>query len=140
MKMLIKPLLLTLSLGLPTLTASFATTAPVGIIHPKTAVAFKTGVYVNAGGKLNIALDKDTGGTVSVMLKNAKGDILFSQSVPKKDQQFRVSLDLTQLPDGSYTVACSNGLETTQQTVTLQTKEPTTPRRVIMTDGLAQIN
>ncbi|MBO0935420.1 hypothetical protein J2I47_02555 [Fibrella sp. HMF5335] len=137
MKTLIK-LLLALSLGLSLTMASLA--APVGIIHPKTAVAYKTGVYVNASGKLNVALNKETGGNVSVVLKNTKGDILFAHTTGKNEQAYRVRLSLDQLPDGTYTIEFSNGFETTQQTVTLSTSAPAVVQRVIMTDGVARTN
>ncbi|AQG78479.1 hypothetical protein [Spirosoma montaniterrae] len=138
MKTLIKTLAFALSLSIVTTAATFADGNPGG--QTKTAAAYQTGIYSNKSGKLNIALDKDQSGTVLVLLKNTKGEVLYSYRVGKSKQQFRTRLDLNELPDGTYTVEISNGVDTTQQVVTLATKQPVTPERLIQTEAVARTN
>ena len=136
MKTLVTPLLLTLAITCASLSATLATSHPIGIIRPKTAVTYRVHVYSTVGGKLTVALDKEAGGRVRVALKDANGHLLFSEFVTRNDTKFRMRLDLNELPDGSYTVECSNGVDTTRQTVTLSTNTPEIPKRILMTDPL----
>ena len=64
MKTLIKPLLLALSLTF--VAVSFSEAKPGRPVE----ITFKTGIYSSVNGKLNIALDKQAGGSVDIMLKN----------------------------------------------------------------------
>ncbi|QIP12569.1 T9SS type A sorting domain-containing protein [Spirosoma aureum] len=129
MKTFIKPLLLTLSLGILTSLTSFSEAKPIG--RPTGAVAYKAGVYTTVNGKLNIALDKETGGTVDIRLKNAQGAVLYSQHLNKNESQYRTRLNLSDLPDGVYQVEITNGVETTTHNITLSTQQPSTPSRVV---------
>jgi hypothetical protein len=129
MKTLIKSFALALSLGIVTSAASFAEANPGG--RPAMAAAYKSGVYTTINGKLNIALDKQTGGAIDVTLKNAGGEVVYSQHVGKNESKYRTRLNLSELPDGVYQVEITNGVETTTHTVTLSTQQPETPSRVI---------
>jgi hypothetical protein len=126
MKTLIKPLLVAFSLSLISLSASIAEGTPT-----RPAAAYKTGIYRTTEGKLRIALDKEPGGRVDIKLKSADGKILFVQHLGKKQQTSRMLLDLNNLPDGTYQVEITNGVETTTQTVTLATQQPSVPSRLI---------
>ena len=129
MKNLIKSLALALTLGIVTSAASFADMKPIG--RPNGAVMYRAGVYTTVKGNLNIALDKETGGTIDVRLKNADGTVLYSQQVGKSESQYRSRLNLSVLPDGKYQVEITNGVDTTTHTITLATQQPTTPGRVV---------
>ena len=129
MKTLIKSLALALSLGIITSAASFAEANPGG--RPTAAVAYQSGVYTTVNGKLNIALDKQTGGVVDIKLKNAIGEVVYSQHVGKNESKYRTRLNLSELPDGVYQVEITNGVETTTHTITLSTQQPESPARVI---------
>ncbi|QHV94389.1 MULTISPECIES: T9SS type A sorting domain-containing protein [Spirosoma] len=128
MKTLIKPLLLTLSLGILTSFASFSEAKPG---RPATVASYKSGIYTTLAGKLSIALDKETGGTVDVRLKNSDGSVVYSKHLGKNESKYRTRLNLSELPDGVYQVEITNGVETTTQNVTLATQQPTTPSRVV---------
>lgn len=131
MKTLISPLLLALSL-------SFATVSISEAKPGRPAVAsFKTGIYTTLTGKLNIALDKQAGGPVDIQLKNSTGGLLYSQHLGKKEAQFRTRLNVDDLADGDYQLEITNGVETTRQTVTLKTKQPTALNRIIQTEVVA---
>ena len=129
MKTLIKSLALALSLAVVTSSATFAETNPGS--NSKAGVTYKTGIYMTQGGKLNIALDKEKGGTVTINLKSADGRVLFTQYVGKKNQIYRTRLNLSELEDGAYVVEVTNGVDTTTQSITIATQQPSAPNRLI---------
>jgi uncharacterized membrane protein YkoI len=56
--------------------------------------AYKTGIYTTIEGKLNIALDKETGGAVDIRLKKADGKVLYSEHLGKNEKTaYRVRLN-----------------------------------------------
>jgi hypothetical protein len=129
MKTLVKSLALAFSLGFVTTAATFAETNPGG--RPAVVSSFKTGVYTTISGKLNIALNKEKGGAVDILLKNDEGRVVYTQHVGKNDESYRTRLNLDQLEDGVYQLQITNGVETTTQTITLSTQHPTAPNRVV---------
>ena len=129
MKTLIKSLAVALSLGFITSVASFAETNPGG--RSTTAASYQTGIYTSIDGKLNIGLDKQTGGTVDIRLKSADGKVLYTQHVGKNESKYRTRLNLDELPDGVYKVEITNGVETTTHNVTLSTQRPEVSSRQV---------
>jgi hypothetical protein len=130
MKTLVKSFALALSLGFITSVASFAETNPGG--RPAaSAASYKTGIYTSVDGKLNIGLDKQTGGAVEIRLKSADGSVLYTQHVGKNESKYRTRLNLSELPDGVYKVEITNGAETTTHNVTLSTQRPETASRQV---------
>ena len=129
MKTLIKPLLVAFSLGLVTLSASFAETNPIG--RTAAVASYKTGIYTTIEGKLNVAVNKETGGAVDIRLKKANGTVVYEQHLGKNETAYRVRLDLDELEDGVYQLEITNGVETTTQSVTVVTNQPTTPNRIV---------
>jgi hypothetical protein len=120
MKTLLATLLIAASL---TVTSFSATHAENGPARKTTQVAtYQSGLYTSAEGKLNIALDKQTGGTIDVRLTNQVGQVFFAQQIGKKQTTARLRLDLSELPDGTYQVVISNGKDVTTHVVTLSTK------------------
>ena len=129
MKTLIKSFALALSLGIITTAASFAETNPGG--RPTAVASYKTGIYSSISGKLNIALDKETGGSVDIRLKGTDGQVLYTHHLGKNERACRVRVDLNDLEDGTYQVEITNGVETTTQTVTISTNKPSASSRII---------
>jgi hypothetical protein len=121
MKTLIKSLALTILTGIATASVSLAETKP--IVRPTAAASFKTGVYSTPSGKLHISLDKQTGGTVDVRLKDAKGTVLYSERLGRNETRYRTRLDLSELENGTYELEMTNGVETTRQTVVINAQQ-----------------
>ncbi|WP_077919791.1 hypothetical protein [Spirosoma sp. 209] len=131
MKTLIKPLLVAFSLILISLTVSLAAGNPGR--RPARIATFQSGVYITAEGKVKVALDKQTGGAVTLRLMTAAGQELFAQQVGKNQTMTRMQLDVSNLPDGAYQLVVSNGVDTTTHELTLATKQPVaSPRRVVL--------
>ena len=130
MKALINPFLIAFALATATFSASFADNINPGG-RPASVASYKTGMYTTAEGKLQIALDKDATGAVDIQLVNAEGKVLFAQRVAKKETVARLRLTVSDLPDGAYQVRVSNGVEVTTHSVTLATRQPSAPSRLI---------
>ncbi len=132
MKTLIQPLLVALSFSLVTVTTSLAATPSTDRpTRPAVTAAYKTSIYTTAEGKLNIALDKETGGTVIVRLTNSLGKEFFAKRIGKHEKVARLRLDVSGLPDGTYQVAITNGVEMTTHTLTLATQQPVETSRLV---------
>ncbi|RAJ93160.1 putative secreted protein (Por secretion system target) [Larkinella arboricola] len=118
MKALFNTLLIAL-----TLTAASFNTVQADPNKPKKAAAFQTGIHTTAEGKLQVAVQKETSSAVVVRLLNANGQEVFAQQIGKRQEAVRLRMDVSNLPDGVYQVAISNGVETTTKEVTLTTKQ-----------------
>lgn len=128
MKTIINSLLVAFSVSVLSVSTSLAETNPG---RSAAVSSFKSSFYTNTEGKLNVALDKDLGGTVVVRLTSSKGEVLFMESVGKRKQTSRLRLDVSSLPDGAYQVAITNGVDTTIHSLTIATQQPRTPDRLI---------
>ncbi|MFD1139895.1 T9SS type A sorting domain-containing protein [Larkinella insperata] len=126
MKAIVNTLLVAL-----TLTVTSFSTTQADTRKPKQAAAFQSGMHTTAEGKVQIAVQKETTGAVTVRLINAEGREVFVQPIGKRQQAVRLRLDVSSLPDGIYQIAISNGLTTTTQELTLATKRPTAAPRLI---------
>lgn len=126
---IVKPLLIALSLSFVAAVPSFTEAKPIG--RPTAVASYKTGIYTSMDGRLNIALEKQTGGAVDIQFKSADGSVLYSQHIGKNQQTVRTRLNLNELADGVYQVEVTNGVETTRQTITISTKEVAAPGRVV---------
>ncbi len=132
MKTLIQPLLIALSFSLVTVTTSLASISATNRpTRPAVTVAYKTSMYANAEGKINIALDKETGGDVMIRLTNSEGNDCFTQRVGKSKKVVRLQLDVSSLPDGAYQVVITNGVDTTTHSLTLGAQKPAVSSRLL---------
>ncbi len=129
MKTLIKSLLVAFTLCLFSFSASWAVSKPIG--RPTAVATYKMGVYSTQAGKLMVAVDKETGGAVSIQLTDQAGKVLFTQHVGKNQKTARVRLDLSELSDGNYQLNVSNGVEITTHQLTIATQQPVAPNRQI---------
>lgn len=130
MKTLIKPLLIAFSLFVLTGSAALAGTV-TSPNRPKAVATYQSGIFTTAEGKLQIALNKQTGGWVDIRLTNAAGKVLFVQQVSKHQTEARLRLDVSNLPDGTYELTITNGRDTTRQALTLATPKHSEPNRLI---------
>ncbi|RRB04704.1 hypothetical protein [Larkinella rosea] len=128
MKTLVKPLAVAFLLTFAGFAPSFAATRPTPVSK---AAAYQTSLYTDAQGKLRVAVDKETGGTVEVRLVNTAGKEYFVQEIGKRQKAARLSLDISGLPDGAYQVVISNGVDAKVNHLTLATHKPEFTTRLI---------
>ncbi|RAJ94532.1 putative secreted protein (Por secretion system target) [Larkinella arboricola] len=130
MKALFNTLLVALTVAFTSFTAAQAENhKPIG--QPKKVAAFQSGMYTTQEGKLQVAVNKETGSAVMVRLVNQAGKEVFAQSIGKRQQAVRLRLDVSNLPDGIYQVEITNGVETTTQELKLDTRKPTAVQRLV---------
>lgn len=131
MKTLLNSLLVAVTLTLISFSVSQAEiNKPIG--RPKKAATFQSAMYTTTEGKVQIALNKEIGGAVTVRLTNHSGKDFFVQQIGKRQHSVRLRLDVSGLPDGIYQVAISNGSETTVQELTLATHQPSMANRLVV--------
>ena len=84
--------------------------------------SFATGIYVNKAGKVNVLVEKSGALTpTTILLKNGKGEIIYSENVSKKITKFGKQLNVDDLNPGQYQVeVISNGVK---ESKTLQLSE-----------------
>ncbi|GAB3918043.1 T9SS type A sorting domain-containing protein [Larkinella terrae] len=128
MKTLGKSLFVAFALTLVSFSVSHATNRPITGLK---AVAYETSLYTDAKGNLRIAIDKQTGGTVEVRLVNSEGKEFFVERIGKQQQKARMKLDVSELPDGNYQVAVSNGAASLINNLTISTQQPSFTGRMI---------
>ena len=116
-------LALVVALVVATPFVSQATEMPVGQTPPTTfsANAFRA---INPT-KVRLMVQKNTACTVWIEVKNEAGTVLFDQVMGKKETNKAFSLDLSTLPDGSYTVEVSSKTEKYTKTFDLSTPDRT---------------
>lgn len=84
--------------------------------------------------KLWLNIERSTRlGQIRVDMCDAKGQVLFSEWLPKKDTNFHQRFDLSTIGDGTYTFVITDGVERQERTFRLQTPgfEEQLPKRLI---------
>lgn len=88
----------------------------------KKASSFATGMYVTKQGKVNILVDKNGQEyPTTLLLKNANGQVLYTETISKKITKFGKQLVLDGLNPGSYQIEIVSRGE--KQTKNLQVLE-----------------
>ncbi|RRB02668.1 hypothetical protein [Larkinella rosea] len=128
MKTLAKFLFVAFALTFVTVSVSFANNRPIKALK---AVGYETSLYTDTKGNLRIAVDKQTGGAVEVKLVNSAGKEFFVQRIGKNQRKARLRLDVSELPDGAYQVAFTNGATDFVNNLTINTKQPEFKSRMI---------
>ena len=80
------------------------------------STTFKVGVFpvtTSDVPMMNVIVEKIAGSHVFINVYGPQGESLSNSSLPKKAGKYWTKLNLSQLPDGAYTITVSNGVETT---------------------------
>lgn len=107
---------LTLMLGLALSTASFALPT-----HPSTepeASSLQTMMYVTKAQKVQIAIGQHQNRAI-VELRDEKGRVLDQQVVSARQKAVKLSYDVSNLANGTYSVTVKAGKETVTKTFTI---------------------
>ncbi|SFC88157.1 hypothetical protein [Spirosoma endophyticum] len=100
--------------------------------RPTELAHYQTGVYLAAQGtKLRVNIDKQLGGSVSIQFVDKRGNVYFDKTLEPSETMARISMDITDLADGYYSLKISNGLEMEVRTISITTPRPTTVSRSI---------
>lgn len=66
------------------------------------ALPFGATAYVTAKNQIRVAVEKTSNVPVVVLLRDKNKEILFHQSIHKKEAKYVVKLDVNELADGQY--------------------------------------
>jgi hypothetical protein len=93
----------------------------------KKPAGLATSVFTSKDGKVNIFVNKEhADATTTLLLKNATGAIVYSETIGKTNQKFGRILNLNELESGKYQLEISSNGET--QSKSIQLSEQTTER------------
>lgn len=130
MKTLVKTLMIAAALATVNV-AAFAE-------EPETTTAkkksFAVGMYQTINStKMNLLVEKTGSDKIYVVLKDAKNEVLYAETIAKKDAKYWRKFDMADLKDGNYRFEVSNGKETVVKEISLATEKPATyvPERAI---------
>jgi hypothetical protein len=74
-------------------------------------VKFEVGAYVAKDETIRVAINKNTATRLKVSLKNANGQVLYSQIMGRNESNFATKLNIDDLGAGIYKLEVSDGTE-----------------------------
>lgn len=113
--------LFALAFAFVTLT-SFA--APTEDPKETAKTSYSVNVFKGKQGKVNFLLEKAAGKKLTVSLRNAKGDILFSENISKNATGYARRFDMNELADGQYHIEVTDGETIVKKDISLNTNKP----------------
>ncbi|MCK8492348.1 hypothetical protein M0L20_10845 [Spirosoma sp. RP8] len=98
-----------------------------------TTNSYKVAVFPSStnGSKLHVIVERQPGQSMTIFLKDARGNALGQQRVGKSQGTFRFQFDLAELQDGNYRVEVVSGNDVALYPVTLKT-QPSVARTLIV--------
>ncbi len=85
--------------------------------------SIKTGVYFSKDGKLNINVENSLRKMTKVQIIDSRNQVVFQDSQKHPNRLSKLKVDVNQLPDGAYTVQVTNGKDTVNHNVQLETPQ-----------------
>lgn len=90
----------------------------------KKAAGFATGIYATKGGKINVLVEKaNVDANTTLLLKNEKGDVVYQETVGKKNLKFGRTLNVDELKSGTYQIEVTSQGETTSKSFEVSSQE-----------------
>ncbi|CCH57051.1 hypothetical protein BN8_06450 [Fibrisoma limi BUZ 3] len=79
-----------------------STTLTAEPTEPKKPMSFNASVYVNKENKIHLAVQKVATQPVQVILRNKHQDVLYMQTIGKKEEKVAIRFNVSDLEDGMY--------------------------------------
>ena len=99
---------------------------------PTKSKTFEVGMYQSVNTmKMNVMIKKSADKNLSVILKDEKGNVLYSERVTKGTECYHGKYDLSELADGKYIFEFIKGDEKVIREVNLSSEAPTERSRLI---------
>ena len=96
------------SIALCVILGSLAFTASAGNRQSPENKGFETGIFCDKSGKLNVNVDKYNRASTVIRIVNQKGIDVYKEVYGKSHMKLRRSIDLNELPAGSYLLEISS--------------------------------
>lgn len=93
---------------------------PGTVVKP---TSFNASVYVGANNKIKLAVEKNIPGTVSVTLSDKYKQVLYQTMLGKRNMKSALQFDVSQLPDGQYTLELKSDEGSIMKQINLETPQ-----------------
>jgi hypothetical protein len=104
--------------------ALFAASFTANAEETKKTSGFGTGIYTTKSGKINVLVEKASAdANTTLVLKNEKGDVVYQETVNKKNQKFGRTLNVDELRSGTYQIQVTSQGETQSKSFELSDQE-----------------
>ena len=103
--------------------AVFAFNSFAGDKEAKKTTAFGTGIFASKTGKIHVAVDKYNNENTVLIVTDATGKAIYREAIGKEVAKFRKTLNVSDLPAGTYTIeVISKGESQTKKFEVQETK------------------
>ena len=114
---------------------SLISNATDGSVAPTKSKTFEVGMYQSVNTlKMNVMIEKSTDKNLSVILKDDKGNVLYTERMMKSVKNYHGKYDLSELADGKYTFEFTKGNEKVIKEVNLSSVESIESTRLIVVE------
>jgi ribosomal protein S6 len=93
---------------------------------------FESSAFVTADASLRVAIKKNAPQKVFLTLKDANGDVLFAETVGKKEMTYAAKFNVKDLNDGVYQLEITSGKNRVVKELNLVSKKIETERKVVI--------
>ncbi|RCR70042.1 DUF3244 domain-containing protein [Larkinella punicea] len=113
--------------------------APV-LSEPTTpsALPFGASAYVTSENKIRVSVVKSAAEPVMVLLRNDKKEIIFQETISKKELKYAAKLDMKNLADGAYELEFKSAQGAIRKQVNVATQPVSTPVRSVVLNTPAE--
>lgn len=119
---------------------ALALTTTVAFAHPteeKTSnnrpeATFESSAFVTADASLRVAIKKNAPQKVYLTLKNKDGQVLFAETIGKKEMAYAAKINVSDLTDGTYQLEITSGQNRVVKQLNLSSKKVEVQRQVIV--------
>ncbi|WP_461088632.1 DUF3244 domain-containing protein [Spirosoma gilvum] len=85
-------------------------------------LSFDASAYVTANHEIRVAVQKSATTSVVVLLKNKNNQVIYEQSIGKKEEKYAVKLNVDELADGEYELEIKSSEGSIRKQVNLSTQ------------------
>ncbi|GAB4017067.1 hypothetical protein GCM10028808_47570 [Spirosoma migulaei] len=104
------------------------------LINPTTpkTLSFDASAYVTINHEIRVAVQKSTETPVVVLLRDKNNEVLYQQTIGKKEARYAMKMKVDQLADGEYELEVKSSEGSIRKQVNLSTPVQQTSRTIAM--------
>ncbi|QIP17832.1 hypothetical protein G8759_15565 [Spirosoma aureum] len=95
------------------------------------ALPFDASAFVTINNQIRVAVSKTEDVPVVILLRSSDNQIIYQQSIDKKDANYAVKLNVDELRDGKYELEVASKAGSIRKQLTLSTKSVEHTRRAV---------
>lgn len=95
------------------------------------ALSFDASAYVTVNNQIRVAVSKTADVPVEVVLRSADRDVIFRQTISRKDAKYAVKLNVDELADGAYELEVKSEEGSIKKQLNLSTQPVQQTSRVV---------